>query len=590
VIEPYLTEQWFVKMNDLVSPAIEAVHSGLIRFIPEHWSKNYLQWLNNIADWCISRQLWWGHRIPVWYDAEGNHYAGHNEAEVRQHYQLSATLPLRQETDVLDTWFSSSLWPFAALGWPQDTVDFNRFFPSQVLVTGFDIIFFWVARMIMMSLKFTGQVPFAEVYITGLILDESGQKMSKTKGNVLDPLDLIDGIDLAALINKRTANLMQPDMASAISNNTRSQFPDGIKAYGSDALRLSFAAIASHAREINFDMSKLASCRNFCNKLWNAARFVLMHSSDDNTPVIISQQAMTDLMLTMPSNRWIISLLQQTIQHTNAALTAYRFDLLVNTLYEFTWNEFCDWYVEIAKIYLGTTTGTAINKRAVQYTLLFVLEILLRLLHPVIPFITAEIWQQVAQLLGKSSPNIMVAEYPEYCVSLIDNQAVAELSWVKEIVTAIRTIRSTINVSPKRLLTLIIKGGTPDGHGLVVRHEQLLKKLANLSEITCLNSSNTNQQQLNNSYVASAVVHDMELFIPLNQIVDYAVELAKLKKNISKLQQEYDQLSCKLADKSFTDNAPQAIVLKVQERLLKLSKNIHHQEAQVLQLTNSINC
>jgi len=410
VIEPYLTDQWYVAVESLAKPAIEAVESGEIRFVPENWNKTYYQWMHNIQDWCISRQLWWGHRIPAWYDENGNVFVGRTEEEVREKHGLGSDVTLSQDDDVLDTWFSSALWPFATMGWPEETPDLETFVPSSVLVTGFDIIFFWVARMIMMTKKFTGKIPFKDIYITGLIRDESGDKMSKSKGNVLDPIDLIDGIDIESLVTKRTAGMMQPQLAEKIAKRTRKQFPDGIQAYGTDALRFTFAAMASTSRDINFDMARVEGYRNFCNKIWNASRFVLMNTEEHDTG-----RDGGEMVLSM-ADRWIWAKFQQTLVEFEKALEDYRFDIAAQTVYEFTWNQFCDWYLELTKPVLNNDASTEAEKRGTRHTLINVLESLLRLLHPLMPFITDTIWQRVVPLSAlkvEEGASIMVQAFPE---------------------------------------------------------------------------------------------------------------------------------------------------------------------------------
>lgn len=553
IIEPFLTEQWFLNMKPLAAPAIRAVENGDVKFIPENWDKTYFQWMQNIEDWCISRQLWWGHRIPIWYDAEGKSYAGHNEADVRKRYQLPDQLKLTQDEDVLDTWFSSALWPFSTLGWPQKTQELNTFFPTNVLVTGFDIIFFWVARMIMMSLKFTKQVPFREVYITGLIRDAEGHKMSKSKGNVLDPIDLIDGITLDALIKKRTYGLMQPAMAQKIDKATRKEFADGIPSYGTDALRFTFCSVASYTREIRFDTSRLAGYRNFCNKLWNAARYVMMNIESHDASA--SNKSMT---LSLPDH-WILSRLQVTIQKAHAALNEYRFDLYAQTLYDFTWNEFCDWYLELSKPILTASSSTAEMQRGTRHTLIHVLETLLRLLHPIIPFITEEIWQRIAPLAGISGESIMLQSYPTVNNKLIDTNIECTLEKIKNIVIAIRTIRSEMNIPPsKTLVTLFRKGNKI--RKIIETHRQFLMTLAKIESIEWLDDSETPPPS------ASAFIDDLEIFIPMAGFINKEEESARLNKEIAKLSKELTHIVNKLKNPQFLDKAPPAVVAKEQER------------------------
>ncbi|RUM27722.1 MAG: valine--tRNA ligase, partial [Alteromonas sp.] len=429
VIEPYLTDQWYVAVESLAKPAIEAVESGEIRFVPENWNKTYYQWMHNIQDWCISRQLWWGHRIPAWYDENGNVFVGRTEEEVREKHGLGSDVTLSQDDDVLDTWFSSALWPFATMGWPEETPDLETFVPSSVLVTGFDIIFFWVARMIMMTKKFTGKIPFKDIYITGLIRDENGDKMSKSKGNVLDPIDLIDGIDIESLVTKRTAGMMQPQLAEKIAKRTRKQFPDGIQAYGTDALRFTFAAMASTSRDINFDMARVEGYRNFCNKIWNASRFVLMNTEEHDTG-----RDGGEMVLSM-ADRWIWAKFQQTLVEFEKALEDYRFDIAAQTVYEFTWNQFCDWYLELTKPVLNNDASTEAEKRGTRHTLINVLESLLRLLHPLMPFITDTIWQRVVPLSAlkvEEGASIMVQAFPEVDAAKQDDKVLADIEWVKK--------------------------------------------------------------------------------------------------------------------------------------------------------------
>ncbi|HEX2549012.1 MAG TPA: valine--tRNA ligase, partial [Gammaproteobacteria bacterium] len=462
VIEPYLTKQWFMKMKPLAEPAIAAVKKGDIKFIPENWDKTYFQWLENIEDWCISRQLWWGHRIPVWYDENDNVYVGHDETDVRNRYKLTHDIVLLQDNDVLDTWFSAGLWPFATLGWPEDSYALRTFYPTNVLVTGFDIIFFWVARMVMLGLHFTKQVPFKEVYITGLIRDSDGQKMSKSKGNILDPLDLIHGISLNDLIRKRIYGLMQPAMAQKIEKTTREHYPDGMQAYGTDALRFTFSALATYGREIRFDLGRLEGYRNFCNKIWNAARYVLMQTenkSAENPKFSLADQ-------------WILSRLQKTITAARDALKNYRFDLFTQVLYEFTWNEYCDWYLELSKPVLYSEKSTTEELSGARYTLHFVLENILRLIHPVMPFITEEIWQRLNK--NPENKSIMLQSYPTFDEKLLNNASEMELAWVQNMIVSIRTLRSESNIPPSKLLTILLKKGTSLDKERIQSHENLI--------------------------------------------------------------------------------------------------------------------
>jgi valyl-tRNA synthetase len=554
IIEPYLTQQWFMKMQPLAEPAIQAVENGDIRFIPENWSKTYFQWLNNIEDWCISRQLWWGHRVPVWYDEKENIYVGQDENDVRKRNNLASTVTLRQETDVLDTWFSSALWPFSTLGWPTETKEFKTFYPTNVLVTGFDIIFFWVARMIMMGLKFTGKVPFKEVFITGLIRDAHGQKMSKSKGNVLDPLDLIDGISLEDLINKRTYGLMQPAMAQKIEKATRTEFPEGISAFGTDALRFTFCALASYGREVRFDLGRLEGYRNFCNKLWNAARYVMMNVEDkDIAPGELS----------LP-DRWILSRLQTTIQDAHAALSQYRFDLLAQTIYEFTWNEFCDWYLELSKPILTSADSTAEQLRGTRHTLVTVLETILRLLHPIMPFITEEIWQRIAPLAGIHAETIMQQPYPIYATSLKNEVAEADLEWLKNVIVAIRTVRSEMNISPAKTLSVLLNKGTDFDKNRFLQNQHLIMTLAKLANVTWLAKEDLPPES------ATALVGELEILIPMAGLIDKAEESSRLNREIAKLVKEVERAEAKLQNPNFVDRAPNDVVEKERARLAEI--------------------
>lgn len=576
VIEPYLTYQWYVKSKPLAEPAIRAVENGDIKFIPENWSKTYFQWMHNIEDWCISRQLWWGHRVPVWYDEQGNAYVGQDEADARKRHQLADTITLKQDEDVLDTWFSSALWPFASLGWPQQTDAFKTFFPTDVLVTGFDIIFFWVARMIMMSLKFTDQVPFREVYITGLIRDAEGHKMSKSKGNVLDPIDLIDGIDADALVHKRTYGLMQPAMAQKIEKATRKEFPEGIPSYGTDALRFTFCSVASYTRDIRFDTNRLGGYRNFCNKLWNASRYVMMNTEGQDTGIDNN-----DCEFSLP-DRWIMSSLQKTIKEAHAALEQYRFDLFSQTLYDFTWNEFCDWYLELSKPILTSPESTPAMLRGTRKTLVTVLETLLRLLHPIMPFITEEIWQRIAPLAGKSGHTIMLQPYPQFDAAQIDETAVKELTWLKNVIVAIRTIRSEMNIAPGKLLSVMLRKGSAFDKDCFQRYKPLLLNLAKLESVEWLNENDTPPES------ATAFVGELEIFIPMAGFINKEEEAARLNREIAKLQKDLSIIEGKLENPQFVDKAPAAVVekeRKKQEEMKVTMDKLNHQLKQLSQLS-----
>ncbi|HVV67911.1 MAG TPA: valine--tRNA ligase [Gammaproteobacteria bacterium] len=553
VIEPYLTDQWYIKMQSLASAAIDAVKQGQMQFVPENWTKTYFQWLENIQDWCISRQLWWGHRIPVWYDTDGKAYAAENAAQVRKKYHLPSDAILNQDEDVLDTWVSASLWPFATLGWPESTPEFSTFYPTNVLVTGFDILFFWVARMMMMGLKFTGQVPFRTVYITGLIRDSQGQKMSKSKGNVLDPIDLINGIDLAGLITKRTHGLMQADKANKIEQATRKEFPNGIPGFGTDALRFTYCALASTGRNINFDMGRIEGYRNFCNKLWNAARYVLLNTEEHAADLTSGAVEFS------VADRWIRSRLQETILQVTEAFADYRFDLLAQQLYEFTWNEYCDWYLEFSKPVLQGEGATP-EKRGARLTLLVVLEAVLRLLHPIMPFITEEIWQRVAPLLSIQGKTIMLASYPVFDKEQMDVQAAQQIDWLKQVVLSIRQIRGEMNIAPGKPLPLLLRKGDATDKKQVEAHSALLMAMARLASITWLAEDEAAPP------AAAAVVNQLELFIPLAGLIDKTAELQRLHKELDKLHKELGRIQQKLANADYVEKAPAAVVEKERQR------------------------
>ncbi|GAA6184758.1 valine--tRNA ligase [Aliiglaciecola sp. NS0011-25] len=555
VIEPYLTDQWYVAVESLAKPAIEAVESGEIKFVPENWNKTYYQWMYNIQDWCISRQLWWGHRIPAWYDDKGGIYVGRNEAEVREKHNLGADVNLRQDEDVLDTWFSSALWPFATMGWPKETPELETFVPSSVLVTGFDIIFFWVARMIMMTKKFTGKIPFKEIYITGLIRDEQGDKMSKSKGNVLDPIDLIDGITLEALLEKRTAGMMQPQKAKAITKRTTKQFPDGINAYGTDALRFTFAAMASTSRDINFDMGRVEGYRNFCNKLWNASRFVLMNTEEQDTGI---QGGELELSL---ADKWIWARFQQTLSEFESALKDYRFDIAAQAVYEFTWNQFCDWYLELSKPVLNAETSTDAQKRGTRHTLINVLESLLRLMHPIMPFITDEIWLRVAPLCGLEGDSIMERPFPELDASRQNESVLADIEWVKSFIVGIRNIRGEMDISPNKPLNVLLKNVSDKDQSRLDLSESFLAKMAKLESITELKAGDKAPAS------ATALVGEMEILIPMAGLIDKDAELSRIAKALDKIEKDFARTQGKLSNEKFVSNAPEAVINKEKAKL-----------------------
>ena len=556
IVEPLLTDQWFVKTKPLAKAAIEVVEEGKIKFIPENWTKTYLQWLYNIEDWCISRQLWWGHRIPAFYDAQGNIYVGTDENSVRKKYKLSVETTLTQDEDVLDTWFTSALWPFATLGWPDSTADLKTFYPTSVLITGFDIIFFWVARMIMMGLHFLKEIPFKEVYITGLIRDSHGQKMSKSKGNILDPLDLIDGISLAKLIEKRTHGMMLPQLKEKIEADTRKEFPNGILSFGTDALRFTFCALANTSRNINFDLGRIEGYRNFCNKLWNAARFALMN--------IPENQVLSPGKLTVV-DQWILSQLQRTIQSVHHYFSQYRFDLLAQTLYEFIWNHYCDWYLEFSKCTLqdkhNPTSGT-------QHTLVSVLEISLRLLHPVTPFITEEIWADIAPLLGISQKTIMKQSYPRFSEKLLDEEAEKQILFLQKMIMAIRNVRSEINVSPSKRIELLLTDGTAEDKKIIQSTQPWLCSLAKIHTIQWVDPKSLP------TATATTQCESLKIYIPLEGLIDKKVEIQRLQKEIEKLEQEKQKSEQKLNNENYVNKAPAEIVQKEKDRLQNFLENL----------------
>ncbi len=566
IVEPLLTDQWFVKAKPLAEPAIQAVTDGRIRFVPENWEKTYFEWMHNIEDWCISRQIWWGHRIPAWYDEAGNIYVGHSEEAIREKNGLGAECSLRQDEDVLDTWFSSALWPFSTLGWPDKTPELDTFYPTSVLVTGFDIIFFWVARMIMMGLKFMGDVPFKEVYIHGLVRDADGQKMSKSKGNILDPIDLIDGISLEGLIEKRTAGLMQPQMAAQIEKTTRKQFPEGIPSYGTDALRFTFASLASTGRDIRFDLHRIEGYRNFCNKLWNAARFVLMNSEGQDTG--LGDEPCNDSL----PDRWIRSRLQIVVGNTIDALEQYRLDHAAQTIYEFLWNEYCDWYLEAAKITLQNADPAAAH--GTRRTLVRALETVLRLAHPLMPFITEEIWQRIAPLAGRSGPTIMLQPYPEPRQEAIDHTAIAEMEWVMAFILGVRRIRGEMNISPGKAVPVLLQNGSDRDRQRLADHRLLLDKLGRLESIQWLKESEQPPES------AMALVEQMKLLVPMAGLIDKQAELTRLEKEIQKLQKELPRLQAKLNNPKFVERAPSAVVEKERTRLQELQAALAKLEEQ----------
>jgi valyl-tRNA synthetase len=569
VIEPFLTDQWFVKIEPLAKPAIAAVENGDIQFVPDNWKNTYYDWMRNIQDWCISRQIWWGHRIPAWYDDAGNEYVARNEQEVRDKYKLSADHALHQDEDVLDTWFSSALWPFSTLGWPKQTDALKTFYPTNVLVTGFDIIFFWVARMIMMGIKFTGQIPFHQVYIHGLVRDSHGQKMSKSKGNVLDPIDLIDGIDLESLVKKRTTGLMQPKMAPKIEKVTRKDFPDGIAAFGTDALRFTFAAMASTGRDINFDLARVEGYRNFCNKIWNAARYVFMNTEGKDCGIDND-----DITLTA-ADRWITARLQQTADEMKHAFANYRLDLAAQAIYDFTWNEYCDWYLELSKPVLNDESSNESLQRGTRKTLVTVLDAILRLSHPIMPFITEEIWQRVAPLVGNDSKTIMNQAYPQPDTSLLDPDAIREMEWVKNFILGIRKIRGEMNIPPGKPLPVLLQNGNDDDQQLLEQHQLLLSTLAKTETIQWLQADEKAPES------AIALVGNLRLLIPMAGLIDKEAEIARLNKGIEKMDKDVQRGNSKLQNANFIDRAPAEVVEKERQKVADMQSALDNLRTQL---------
>ncbi|HHB1426041.1 TPA: valine--tRNA ligase [Serratia odorifera] len=559
VIEPMLTDQWYVRTAPLAKVAVEAVEQGDIQFVPKQYENMYFSWMRDIQDWCISRQLWWGHRIPAWYDANGKVYVGRTEDEVRRDNNLGAEVALNQDEDVLDTWFSSGLWTFSTLGWPEQTDALKTFHPTSVMVSGFDIIFFWIARMIMLTMHFIKdedgkpQVPFHTVYMTGLIRDDEGQKMSKSKGNVIDPLDMVDGISLEDLLEKRTGNMMQPQLAEKIRKRTEKQFPNGIEPHGTDALRFTLAALASTGRDINWDMKRLEGYRNFCNKLWNASRFVLMNAEDQDCGFNGGEKQLS------LADRWILAEFNRTVKAYREALDNYRFDIAAGILYEFTWNQFCDWYLELTKPIVSN--GSEAERRGTRHTLITVLEALLRLAHPIIPFITETIWQRVKQIKGISADTIMLQPFPAYDAALEDAQALADLEWIKQAITAVRNIRAEMNIAPSKQLEVLLRNANGDAQRRVQDNQSFIEKLARLQSITLLPAGEKGPVSV------TKLVDGAELLIPMAGFIDKDAEIARLTKEMAKLDGEIAAIEGKLANEGFVARAPEAVVAKERDRL-----------------------
>ncbi|HFG1850222.1 TPA: valine--tRNA ligase [Vibrio cholerae] len=561
VIEPMLTDQWYVRAGILAKPAVEAVENGDIQFVPKQYENMYFSWMRDIQDWCISRQLWWGHRIPAWYDEQGNVFVGRNEEEVRAENNIAADVALRQDDDVLDTWFSSALWTFGTLGWPEKTPELKVFHPTDVLVTGFDIIFFWVARMIMMTMHFCkdedgkAQVPFKTVYVTGLIRDENGDKMSKSKGNVLDPIDMIDGIDLESLVEKRTGNMMQPQLAAKIEKNTRKTFENGIEAYGTDSLRFTLAAMASTGRDINWDMKRLEGYRNFCNKLWNASRYVLMNTEEQDCGFAAGAELEYSL-----ADKWIESQFELAAKEFNGHIDNFRLDMAANTLYEFIWNQFCDWYLELTKPVLWK--GTEAQQRATRRTLITVLEKTLRLAHPVIPYITETIWLSVKPLVdGVEGDTIMLQALPQYDAANFNQEALDDIEWVKAFITSIRNLRAEYDINPGKPLEVMLKAANEQDAARIEANKPVLVSLAKLESIRVLADGEATPA------CATALVGKSELMIPMAGLIDKDAELDRLAKEIAKTQGEIARIEGKLGNEGFVAKAPEAVITKEREKL-----------------------
>lgn len=575
VIEPMLTSQWFVRAAPLAKPAIEAVEDGRIQFVPKQYENMYFSWMRDIQDWCVSRQLWWGHRIPAWYDVEGNLFVGRNEPEVRKKHNIADDVALKQDEDVLDTWFSSALWTFGTLGWPEITERLKTFHPTDVLVTGFDIIFFWVARMIMMTMHFmkdekgNPHVPFKHVYVTGLIRDENGDKMSKSKGNVLDPLDMIDGIELETLVEKRCGNMMQPQLAAKIEKRTRKTFEGGITAHGTDALRYTLYSLASTGRDINWDMKRLEGYRNFCNKIWNAASYVQMNTKGEDCG-----QTGGEVELTL-ADRWIISKLQRLETQIHKNIADFRLDHASRNLYDFIWNEYCCWYLELSKPVLWNENAPEAQKRGTRRTLVRVLEALMRLAHPFMPFITEEIWQNIKEEAGIEGETLMLAAYPEADDSKIDEKSEQDIEWLKDFIVAIRNIRAELNIGPGKPLNVILRNTSSDDESRLKANRTFLQSMAKLDEVRLLNDGEEAPMS------TTALVRSMEVLVPMAGLIDKNAEIARLSKEIDKLAKEVNRFEGKLNNEKFIGKAPAAVVEKEKAKLADAIEAKHKLEEQM---------
>jgi len=573
VVEPFLSDQWFVDIKPLAEPAIKAVEDGNIEFIPENAENIYFSWMRNIEDWCISRQLWWGHRIPAWYDADGNIYVGRNEQKARDKHNLAESVELMQDPDVLDTWFSSALWTFSTLGWPEQTKDLETFHSTDIMVTGHDIISLWVSRMIMMTMKFTGEVPFKKVYIHGLVTDATGQKMSKSKGNGLDPMDIINGISLDELVAKRTDNLMQPKMAQRIDKATRKEYPEGIMAYGTDPLRFTFYSIATRTRTIRFDMKRVEGYRNFCNKLWNAAIFVSGNINDNE-----AQLGRTDFELST-IDHWIISEFQKTAAAVNLAMETYRFDLAAKEIYEFVWDEFCDWYLELTKPVLNSDAATPAQKLGTQRTLARILESVLRLAHPFLPFLTEELWQKVPSTVRLSGDTIMLQPFPVADEKLMNDTASKDVDWLKTVVTGVRNIRGEMDISPAREVPILFSNGSTDDQKRLDKFSRELTFLIRPESLTWLDDHAEKPMS------ATALVGDMELLVPMAGLIDKEAELARLDKEIDRKQKDREKTEGKINNPNFVEKAPEEVVQKERDKLQDLDSVLEKLNEQRLSIS-----
>lgn len=564
VLEPRLTKQWFMKMDALAQDALKVAVDGDVTFTPENWINTYNHWLSNIEDWCISRQLWWGHRIPAWLDEDGNAYVGTDEADVRKQYNLGDAVKLQQDEDVLDTWFSSALWPFATLGWPEKNERLNTFYPTSTLVTGFDILFFWVARMIMMGRKCTGKIPFDKVYITGLIRDHFGEKMSKSKGNVIDPIDLIDGIDLEALIHKRTQGLMQPDMKSKIIQRTRKEFPKGIESHGTDALRFTYCALAATGRDINFDTERLMGYRNFCNKLWNATRYTLMQTEAISTP--LKAQALSD----HPIHRWMLTRLQHCTEKTHKHVEQYRFDLLAQSLYELTWHDFCDWYLELTKPLLQDG-----DKKQHVYTIVWILDQILRLLHPIMPFITETLWEKISPILGQADAKCLaLADFATLDPAHNFMAECDDIEWLKALITQVRTLRSEMNISPAKKLPLLICSYTDKDQKRLETYAPYLKHLARIASIEYINAKDLPPS-------ATCLSGTLQCAVALKGLIDPNDEHQRIVKQMDKIAKEVKSIEGRLGNTTYLEKAPKDVVTEQQTRLQALQTELEKYQAQL---------